>query len=59
MYLKRAPAALPFGVGCPGDLGQQGVVILAFLARMFHEILAWQNLKEFFRLHICEIVGKV
>ena len=41
----------PFGVGCPGDLAQQGVLILPFIARIFHEILAWQNLKEFFRLH--------
>ena len=46
-------------MGCPGDLAQQGVVILAFLAQVFPEILAWQNLKEFFRLHIGEIVEKV
>ena len=30
--LRPAPAAVPFGVGCPGDLAQQGVVILAVLA---------------------------
>ena len=59
MYLKRDPAALRFGMGCPGDLAQQGVVILAFLARVFPEILAWQNSKEFLRLHIGEIFEKV
>ena len=59
MYLKRAPAALRFVMGCPGDLAQQGAVILAFLAQDFPEILAWQNLKEFVRLHIGEIVKKV
>ena len=46
-------------MGCPGDLAQQGVVILASLARVFTEKLSRQNWKSFFKLHIGEIVWKV
>ena len=43
--LRPAPAALPFDVVCPGDLADQGVVILASLAQVFTEKLTRQNWK--------------
>ena len=42
---SAAPAALPFGVVCPGDLADQGVLILASLAQVFTEKLTRQNWK--------------
>ena len=57
--LRPAPAALRFGMGCPGDLVEQGVAFLASLARVFTEKLTQQNWKLLFKLHIGEIVGKV
>ena len=46
-------------MGCPGDLAQQGVVIVASVAHVFTEKLSRQNWKSFFKLHLGEIVGKV
>ena len=63
MYLNRTPVSsglLPFGVGCPGDIGDQGVTLLAFLAQIFTEKLIWQNWRgKQIRLHIGKIVRKV
>ena len=41
MYLKRAPASFGFGVVCPGDLKQQGAVILARLVQAVTEKLSF------------------
>ena len=46
-------------MGCPGDLAQQGVVIVASVAQVFTEKLSRQNWKSFLKLHIGEIVGKL
>ena len=58
-FCNRAPVALPFGLRGPGDLAQQEVVSIAFLAQVFSEILSWQNVKEFVYPKIGEIEEKV
>ena len=54
MYLKRAPA----GSG-RATWRNRGIVILAFLAQVFTEILVWKNSKSFVKVQIGEIARKV